>query len=112
MARPGSKAAKKRDPRRPEDWPVSAYPYMITKPGAEHPTYHKDFAEAIRKLLGDVRGFRKQFRLLNSEDVLDCCDKAVETVKHLRPTGGSVDVVIDPHTGMRYRAELIRREEV
>lgn len=111
MAKPGSKAAKKPDPHRADEWPVSKFPYLVSKPNEETRKYLGSYAKAIEHMSRDVKAFRKQFELISQETVT-LCDRILGQIRHLPVDGGRIDSVIDPVSQVRYRAELIRRKEV
>lgn len=110
MVAPGSKAAKKRDPRRADEWPVREYPYLVRKPYMDL-KYFRCLPDANRFLRDDIIALRNQFKHLDS-GVVQACDKLLEQVGQLSSAGGNVEGVVDQHTGVRYRAELILRKEV
>lgn len=110
MAKPGTKAAKKRDPRRPDEWPVNEFPYAVIKPNEEYPTYHRTVGEAVRKLIGQVEKTREQFRNIDS-DVVERCNHVIAELKKIGEEGGSVRHMIDTYYEVWYQADVLRRAQ-
>ncbi len=104
--------SKRRDPAIASEWPVNEYPYMIRRPHEPHPRYFKTFKDAINKMVDDIEKFRARFAPLGHQDTLDACDRAIQTARALGMDGGSVNQMVEPHTQMWYRAELIKRQEM
>ena len=111
MARPGSKKAKKPDPRIAHEWDVSKYPYVIHKPAPADPVYRTSFKEAINWLRSDVNGLKARFTDLDAE-VVESCDLILQQIEMLPGDGGQIDMIAVPYNDIRYRAELVRREQV
>lgn len=112
MARPGSKAAKKRDPRRSDEWPVDKYPFVIHKRYAD-PVYRDSISKVKSWLRDDIGRFRNQFKDLGAADVLESCDRLLEQVAQLNDGiehSAEIAGVIDPLTRLRYEATVTRRD--
>lgn len=112
MARPSSKAAKKRDPRKSEEWPVGEFPYVVHKPHEEHPRYCRTWKEAVNGEIKKLERHQDQFKLLDSE-VVERCEQAIQALKKLTPeeTGG-VRLMIDRFYQTWYQADIVKRTPV
>lgn len=112
MARPGSKAAKKRDPRRPDEWSAERYPYRIDKQYGD-PVYKGSIKEVKTWLSKDLNAFRKQFEFLGDVEVVKCCDVLLQEVSRLDEGfehAVRIAGIIDPRTRLRYEATVTRRK--
>jgi hypothetical protein len=92
----------------PKDYPVDKYPYMAKKPWGE-PEYFQSHKAAVARLREQVFSLQDQFKHL-SEDIRQNCTAIVADLGKIPQDGGVVDRLVDPHTGVRYRVELVRRE--
>jgi hypothetical protein len=110
MARPGTKASRKPDKKRANEWPVDKYPYVIIKPYAD-PSYQGSFKTAISHLKDDIAKLKDRLKDYD-KDVVKCCDRILEKIEKLSADGGSVDEMAVPYHNVRYRAQLVRREQI
>jgi hypothetical protein len=110
MAKPGSKAAKKRDPRIASEWPVHQYPYIVRRDYTD-PAYFPSIAKAKAFLSKKIDRLATQHRALDHQDDLELCEKAAGAINQIGPEGGVVDECVDTLTGLRFRAEIQRRAE-
>lgn len=105
----------------PKDYPVDRYPYMAVKPGQlpSERQYFRSHTEAIKKLRDEVFKLGDQFKniariedgqVLADRSIAANCDAIITALGLLSSSGGSLDMEVDPHTGTRYRVELVRRQ--
>lgn len=92
---------------------VSAYPFMLVRQGAR-PDQYKYFPSVIQarnEVLEDLEALRDKFLKLGASDAIAACGAAIAHVQHLTaPVTHRVDVLVDPYTNYRYRAEIVRRQ--
>lgn len=95
---------------------VEDYPYMIEKPnqsalppGERGPWYFRSHKKALERLGKDMDVLEDIFRNISSD--------AMRNINHLRAKceqlsaeGGTVSMVIDDVSGVRYQATLVKRE--
>ena len=100
----------RRDPKRPDEWPVDQYPYVLQIQHGD-PSYHATLGEAQRKAVGLLEKLALQFKALDSR-VVENCAAAAQEVRRLGEAGGNVGHLIDPHTGVWFRCHIHRREKL
>lgn len=92
-------------------YPVDAYPYMVTKKYGE-PRYYRSHKEAVAKMTTELIDLRDTLKQYDEEGVTAAVAEVLDQVSALPLEGGSVRGVIDPYTGVKYQADLVRREGI
>lgn len=90
--------------------PVSSHPYMLVKKYANDRYFRtwKDARAAIVKELSDQRDIFDQFGWADSVRAITTL---IDQAERLWPERGAlVQGVVDPDTGQKYKAELLKRE--
>ena len=104
------KDTSKRDPNNASEWPVDKYPYVVHRPYAED-SYRTSFKDAINHLRSGVNGLKAQFTDMDTE-VVEACNEILEAIGQLSADGGTIDMIAVPYNKVRYRAQLVRREQI
>lgn len=96
-------------PRAPRDY-AHGYRYELRKPNQEARDFRRfvSFTQAITAMRAEVQEFRKGFARLGIQDAVEACDVVLTRISWLDGDGGKVVGVVDPYTGAKYRAELVR----
>lgn len=91
---------------------VDLYPFLVEKKYAQ-PLYYRSWKAAQDRLRSDVEGIRDGFELLMVEDSLEACDEVLAQINRLPPERtATVSGVIDPFTGHKYTATIVKREAI
>jgi len=99
MATPKEKAAPS----------AETHPYMVVMK-YEDPRYYGYPSGARNHVLGRLNTQKKMWKSLSYIDGIIACDELIKQAGWIGDEGGVVDGVIDPYTGTRFRAEVIRRQ--
>ena len=95
---------------------VDKYPYLIEKPNqresGQSPKYYRSHVEALGAISKDLESLRDQFIRLGDVAAVDSIRAGQERVGMVPNTGGVIEVLVDPYTGIKYRATLVKRERV
>jgi hypothetical protein len=94
---------------------VEDYPYMVTKPDERAvggPWFHRSHKKAIASLVNELVGLREMFERLNATDSVSRIGRLIDEVSSLPLEGGRVAGVVDTYSGVKYQAELVKREAV
>lgn len=95
-------------------YPVDEYPYLLTKPNQmpSEARYFRSFREARAAMVKDLESIRYSLvTRLNQSDAVPAIAEVKAQVDRLTDEGGAVSGVVDPYTGVKYRATLTRRTE-
>lgn len=88
---------------------ADTHPFIVEKPYGE-PRFCRGWKDAVAILRKDLENLRWDFRGLQSRELMDSIDALVRQVNLLPPEqGGKVDGILDPETGTRYRATIVKR---
>jgi len=98
-------------PKLAKQHPIDKYPYMILRPHGD-PTFHTGFKVAQNRIREDLDSLLDSWQRLMAQDAIAATSELLSQVGKLNQDGGKVEGVCDPHTGMRYVAELVRRKEI
>jgi hypothetical protein len=81
-------------------------------PGTSDPdhVYYQYPSGARNRILAILKNQRKMFFSLQDHDGIIAVDELIKQAGWIGDDGGVVDGVIDPYTGTRFRAEVIRRQ--
>jgi hypothetical protein len=111
-----SSTTKKGPKLAPEVKPVSSHPYLVEKPYdaelAQKPRYFKSYPAALTWIRDDIKKMEPLFRGLGDKAGLEAIGKLVARVGELSIDGGVLEGVIDPLKNLKYRATLVKRQEV
>lgn len=88
---------------------VEDYPYMVTKKYGE-PHYHRSHKEAVSKMTTELIAMRDTLKRYDEEGVTAAVGGVLDQVSALPLEGGTVSGVVDPYTGVKYQATLVKRE--
>lgn len=94
-------------------YPIDTHPYMVSKPHEKvvgGPWYHGSHKAAIQSLVKELSELQHQFSRLNATDSVSRLGALMDEVSALPLEGGRVVGVVDTVTGVRYQAELVKRE--
>lgn len=92
--------------------PVSTHPYMLVKKYAND-RYFRTWKDARAAIVKELSDLRDSFDLLMWADSSDATEAVLHEAERLWPERGAlVEGVVDPATGQRYRAELVKREQL
>ncbi len=91
--------------------PADSHPYMLVVPYGE-PTYFRSYPLAIDYITRELKKIRDDFERLLAHDAIDCVDKLIRKAGQLSVEGDRLDGLVDPHTGMWFRSELVLRKDV
>lgn len=87
---------------------VEKRPYMVLRPHGE-PIYRASFKSAQDLVRKHLDSFKERFLALNVQDSLAAISALEDQVDRLPQEGGVVAGVVDPYTGIKYRAEVVKR---
>lgn len=90
---------------------VEKRPYMVLTPYG-WPVYRASFKSAQDLVLRHLNGFKETFLALNVQDSLVAISKLEDEVLTLPDSGGKVEGVVDPFSGIRYKAEIVKRQQL
>mgnify|MGYP006998148987 CR=1 FL=1 len=96
-------------------YPVDVYPYLVTKPherAVGGPWHYRSHKAAVQSLVKELSELQQQFKRLNSTDAVSRIGQLMDDVSALPLEGGRVVGVVDTVTGVRYQAELVKREGI
>jgi len=97
-------------------YPPHTYPWMVLR----HPwrrgeeRFARDFNAARKIIQKDLDAMMRNFRHLQAEDSIGLIEQLIKDMEMLSPwQRGSqwVEGLVDPPSGVKYRVELVRREE-
>jgi len=99
MATPKEKAAPS----------AETHPYMLVLKYEDN-KYYRYPSGARNSVLARLNNQRKMWERLANVDGMMAVDELITQAGWIGDEGGVVDGVIDPYTGTRFRAEVIRRQ--
>lgn len=90
---------------------VDTYPFMVSKKYGT-PRYFRTFREAKESMLEDLDSLNEGFaKVLGDKDAEREIAATRYLVDQLTDRGGVISNVVDPHTGVKYQAELVNRRQ-
>lgn len=98
-------------PRAPRDY-AHGYRYELRKPNQQPKDYARftSFTSATNAMRKEIKDARAVFQRMQVDDAVACCNRILAMIGWLDGDGGKVVGVLDPFTGIKYRAELVRLE--
>lgn len=89
---------------------VEKRPYMVVTHPHGDPVYRASFKSAQNLVLLHLNAFKATFLALNVQDALEAILHLEDEVHKLPSSGGKIEGVIDPYTGIKYQVEIVRRQ--
>jgi hypothetical protein len=104
-------------PKLKKEYPVSKYPFLIEKPYMRQidgdVVYKSTMKAALDWVREDIRKMEPMYRALNDTSALAAMDALLDQVSQLPIFEGNrwlVEGVLDPYSGLKYKAEIVRRQ--
>lgn len=90
---------------------VEDRPYMVLRPHGE-PIYKPSFKSAKDVVYKHLNDFKDTFLYLQATDAVAAILDLEDVVGRITEDGGRVSGIIDPMSGMKYTAEIVKRKEL
>jgi hypothetical protein len=91
---------------------ADVYEWMVVRKYGK-PVYYKEWKDAWSRLTSDVEAERDTWEMLMAVDGIEACNNLLETIGRLTPgRPASVSGITDPVSGMKYVAEIRRRDKI
>lgn len=88
--------------------PVSSHPWLMRRPYGED-RYFKTVGAARAAVITDLKNLQAVLGPLDSAAKL-ATGQAIDAANAIDSRGGSIDIMVDPYTRMRYRVTIMKRE--